>query len=98
LNEILSSEDDILVRAYYDCLQGQYQTTTYKSITDFYQLRNKKMMQRLDCIIQKYPGKRIVVLTGADHRPFLVEHLHKSGIRTLVPLSRKSAVINPKTH
>jgi hypothetical protein len=56
------------------------------------------MMQRLDCIIQKYPGKRIVVLTGADHRPFLVEHLHKSGIRTLVPLSRKSAVINPKTH
>jgi glutamine amidotransferase-like uncharacterized protein len=56
------------------------QGSDYAELTNFYAERNKKMQERLSAIIKKYPGKTIVVLTGDDHYPYLMEYLRKQNV------------------
>jgi hypothetical protein len=55
----------------------QLRGSDYEELTHFYTERNKRMMQRLGTIIKQHPGKKIIVLTGDDHYPYLLEYLRK---------------------
>jgi len=80
LKEILASNDAILTKEYYNCLEQHLRGSDYEALPQFYTLRNQKMMQHLDTLLQKHGGKTLVVLTGADHYPYLLEHLKKTGV------------------
>jgi hypothetical protein len=47
--------------------------------------RNRQMEIRLKSILQKYPDKTVVVLTGDDHYPYLLEYFKKTKIQLLEP-------------
>lgn len=83
LSGIVNSSDAVLTRAYYDCLETELQQTDYAILTDFYRQRNQKMQVRLNELAEMHKGKTIVVLTGSDHYPYLLETLHKKGFKTM---------------
>jgi hypothetical protein len=80
LKGILASNDALLIKEYYNCLELQMRGSDYEELTTFYTTRNQKMMARMDALFQKHGGKTIVVLTGDDHYPYLLEHLKKSNV------------------
>ncbi|HYH14474.1 MAG TPA: hypothetical protein VD794_04615 [Flavisolibacter sp.] len=80
LKSLLQSSDAILIKEYYDCLTQHLRGSQYEELTTFYDTRNQQMMQRLQAIIAQHPGKRIVVITGDDHAPYLRTFLTKQGV------------------
>ena len=80
LRSILRSNDAILTKVYYNCLNTQLQGTDYGELTRFYDDRNKHMQENLGRLIERYPQKKLVVLTGDDHYPYLLEYLRKQNI------------------
>ena len=80
LKDILASNDALLTREYYNCLELHLRGSDYETLTRFYTVRNQKMMQHLDALLQKHTGKTIVVLTGADHYPYLLDHFKRTGV------------------
>ena len=80
LKGLMQSNDAILIKEYYDCLTQHLRGSDYEELTTFYEARNQQMMQRLQAIIQAHQGKKIVVLTGDDHRPYLNAFFTKQGI------------------
>jgi hypothetical protein len=80
LNSILASNDALLVKEYYNCLELQLRNSDYEELAAFYTMRNAKMMTNLDVLLQKHNGKTIVVLTGDDHYPYLLEHFKKAKV------------------
>lgn len=85
LKELLQSNDAILIKAYYDCLTQYLRGSEYEALTTFYDSRNQQMMQRLQAILALHPGKRIVVLTGDDHVPYLRTFLSRQGVTLKQP-------------
>lgn len=83
LHGILRSEDGLLVKNYYDCMKQQLKGSIYQKLPDFYMERNRQMDIRLKSILQKYPDKMVVVLTGDDHYPYLLEYLKEAKIQLL---------------
>lgn len=51
--------------------------TRYQRVTDFYDERDRHIGSNVVAFIQKHPGKRIVVLTGADHHGTLVRFIQE---------------------
>ncbi|GGF04161.1 hypothetical protein SAMN05443634_10268 [Chishuiella changwenlii] len=49
----------------------------FKLMSDFWDLRNKTMAKNIYDISEKYPNKKIVVLTGFLHRYYLIKELRK---------------------
>lgn len=80
LKGLLQSNDAILIKEYYDCLTQHLRGSAYEELTTFYDTRNQQMMQRLQAILASHPGKRIVVLTGDDHIPYLRTFLTRQGV------------------
>jgi pheromone shutdown protein TraB len=80
LKGLLQSNDAILIKEYYNCLTQQLRGSEYEELTAFYDERNQQMMQRLKAILDRHTGKRIVVLTGDDHVPYLRAFLAKQGV------------------
>jgi len=74
---ILKSSDAILTKLYYDCMNLQLRGSNYEELTDFYTTRNKMMQERLQGLTEQHQGKTIVILTGDDHYPYLLESLRK---------------------
>lgn len=72
LRQLLKSRDAALTNAYYICLEAQLRHTPYAAIPAFFELRNQKILARIKAIQKRYPGKKIVVLTGADHYAYLI--------------------------
>jgi hypothetical protein len=86
LKNMLKSNDVIITKEYYDCLNGQLQGSDYEELTQFYDKRNNRMKQRLTSIVVTTPpDKTVVILTGADHFPYLLEHLRKLKVKVLQP-------------
>lgn len=50
----------------------------YNAFCDFWDLRNKTMAKNIIGYAKKYPGKKIIVLTGYYHRYYLLEELKKA--------------------
>jgi hypothetical protein len=86
LKGILQSNESIFIKEYYDCLSLQLQNSDYEELTMFYSLRNQKMQERLIELVNKHKGQTIVVITGADHYPYLFEYLRKQKINVLQPV------------
>ena len=80
LKEILASNDAILTKEYYNCLEQHLRGSDYEYLTQFYTQRNQKMMKNLDALFEKHGGKTMAILTGADHYPYLLDHLKKRGV------------------
>jgi len=80
LKGLLQSNNAILTKAYYDCLTQYLRGSEYEELTTFYTTRHQKMMQRLQAILASHPNKRIVVLTGDDHVPYLRAFFAKQGV------------------
>jgi hypothetical protein len=81
LKAILTSNDAILTKEYYNCLEQHLRGSEYEALTQFYTLRNQKMMAHLDALLHAHEGKTIVVVTGADHYPYLLDHLKKARVQ-----------------
>lgn len=77
LKAIMQGTDGQLVRAYYECLTGRLRGSDYEALPNFYAERDKHIQQNVIAISRQYPGKTIVVLTGADHYPFLVDAVRR---------------------
>jgi hypothetical protein len=86
LKVILQSNEFILVKEYYNCLNLQLQNSDYEELPRFYASRNKKMQEALSELMKKHAGKTIVVITGADHYPYLQEDLRKQKVTVLQPV------------
>ena len=85
LKGIYNSNDAILVKAYYDCLNLQLQNTQYDTLSQFYEKRNKMLQENIGRLVQQYPGKTIVVLTGDDHYPYIREYLQRQKVALPLP-------------
>jgi len=83
LKDILASNEAILTKEYYNCLEQHLRGSDYEYLTQFYTKRNQKMMQNLDALFAKHQGKTITILTGADHYPYLLDHLKKSSVTVM---------------
>jgi len=64
INEIVQSEPDL----------EEYKSF-YQIHSDFWEVRNKAMAQHIQQFIERYPGKKIAVLTGANHKYYLLQQL-----------------------
>lgn len=86
LKAILQSNNAILIKEYYNCLEQRLQGSPYEELTRFYDARNRRMENNVAAIAKAHPGKRIVVLTGDDHSPYLREYLRRQGLTVAQPL------------
>lgn len=75
LPALLKSKDAFLANQYYECLSACLSCTPYAGIPEFFELRNQKLLANIIAIHKRYPGKKIVVLTGADHYAWLISRL-----------------------
>lgn len=64
---------DRINMAYYQELEKVFKDTKYQVLTDFYKRRNDKIALNICEIIQKNPDKKILFLTGADHRSYVIK-------------------------
>jgi hypothetical protein len=80
LKGLLQSNDAILIKEYYNCLAQHLRGSEYEELTSFYDSRNQQMMQRLKAILNTHSGKKIVILTGDDHVPYLRAFLNQQKV------------------
>ncbi|MEI6949977.1 hypothetical protein V9K67_22520 [Paraflavisolibacter sp. H34] len=85
LKNIFRSTTDILTKSYFDCLHGQLQGSDYEELTRYYDKRNATIRQNVTNLINDNKGKNIVVLTGYDRYPYLLDHLRRQGIKVMQP-------------
>ena len=74
---------DCLNTAYYDAFKASVAGTPYAPIADFYAARDRRIDANVVAAIKANPGKRVVLVTGADHRGFLVAALKKAFGRSI---------------
>ena len=83
LDDILSGKDAELTKQYYQCLNDQLSGGKYGELVGFYEKRDRQIQLNVDKIIKENRGKKIVILTGDDHFPYLMEYLKGKGILLL---------------
>lgn len=80
LKGILQSNNTILVKEYYNCLDQHLKGSEYEELTRFYHTRNARIQRNVAALAEAHKGKTIVVLTGDDHYPYLREYLQKQKV------------------
>lgn len=86
LKTILQSNDAILIKEYYNCLDQQLRGSDYEELTRFYDTRNRHIQQNVLQLARRHAGKTIVVLTGDDHYPYLREYLLRQKLSLAQPM------------
>ncbi|MFZ1369253.1 MAG: DUF5694 domain-containing protein [Ferruginibacter sp.] len=71
LKDILKSNDSVLTKQFYNCLDKKLKGSIHERVLQFYDLRNSKLLENIKRIIAENKHKRIVILTGDDHFVFL---------------------------
>jgi hypothetical protein len=85
-NSLLEFHDgkyDLVNELYYEQMHLLFKETKYAAIADFYLKRNHEIMSHIMRHIKGNQGKTIVIITGADHRSFILKMLQQ---QTEVPL------------
>ncbi|HET6245417.1 MAG: hypothetical protein H0V01_13740 [Bacteroidetes bacterium] len=82
--DITNGEDEKLTLQYYQCLDRVLTNTKHSRITEFYQLRNYTMAERIAEVVKKNGEGNYVVLTGVDHIPFIKIYLFKMGLGSAI--------------
>lgn len=80
LRDLMASDDARLTRAYYRCLAEQLEGSVHTRILDFYDRRNEEILGHIMKIIDRHPGKVIVILTGDDHYALLKDRFRHDSI------------------
>ncbi|RYZ39609.1 MAG: hypothetical protein EOP49_30110 [Sphingobacteriales bacterium] len=75
------NRDPHFVVAYYDCLIEAYVGTDYQPLHRFYEKRNKRLTSNIRDLLKNNRAKRILILTGADHYPYIYKGLLAAGYR-----------------
>ena len=88
---------DRLVERSYRLTAEKLHGTRYQPVTDFYARRDLEIGQRLIDIVRDNAGRRIIVLTGADHRGFAEARLRETlgSQLEIVPVGRSAPSRQP---
>ncbi len=81
----IMKKDGAAVKAYYTCLKSQLKGSAYESLVKFYDERNERMKMNIGKLLADAPGTTVVILTGADHYPYLLDYLRTLNIELLQP-------------
>lgn len=81
LNEIIHGQNHAIVKEQYECFKNVSIGTAYHALSDFYEERNDSILANIRTLIKKFPGKRIVILTGDDHYQLLRDRFTHDQIR-----------------
>lgn len=80
LRDLLASDDARLTRAYYRCLATQLEGSVHQRILEFYDRRNEAILENIQEILDRHPGKVIAILTGDDHYALLKDRFRHDRI------------------
>ena len=75
LYELNGGAYDSLNGLYYQKLEAILGNTPYRELVQFYKDRDTKIADNIERIVRNNPGKRILILTGIDHRRLAVSTL-----------------------
>lgn len=56
----------------------------WKEVNDFWILRNEEMVKNIKKYVNEFPGKRIIVLCGFAHKPYLLNGLEEMSLKNEV--------------
>jgi hypothetical protein len=84
---------DVLTSAEYALLRDEAAGSKYAPVVEFYSERDRMIARNAAKAIRLHPGTTIVLVTGADHRGFLIEALQRDfgdsiGIVAAPPIER----------
>jgi hypothetical protein len=60
---------------YYEELETAFAGTNYAFLTNFCEDRNQHIVANIKEITRLNPGKKILIITGADHRSFIIQSI-----------------------
>jgi hypothetical protein len=80
VQQIANGDDEQLTMKYYQCLERKYFGNKHQRLTDFYKQRNFSMAENIAKAVSENGKGRYVIVTGADHVPFLKMYLFKLGL------------------
>jgi hypothetical protein len=75
--ELMDGKYDAITNEYFTKLSALLANTKYQASTDFTSYRDQKLSDNIKQLILKNPGKRIVVLSGANHHNWYVINMSK---------------------
>ncbi len=81
----IMQKDGPLVKAYYDCLRLQLKGSAYERLVKFYDERNERMKKNIGKLLDTAPRATVVIITGADHYPYLLDYLRTLNVVLLQP-------------
>lgn len=73
--QLFQMEKDSIVHLVKKYCRDSALKNLYVGEQDFWELRNEYMIRRISAIARANPGKKIIVLTGLNHKYFLVDGL-----------------------
>lgn len=69
---------DSLNTIYYEQLSAIFENTPYAALAEFYAERDRQIANNMIEIIGKHPGKRLLFITGGDHRSCAISAIHEA--------------------
>jgi hypothetical protein len=75
--ELMDGKYDAITNEYFTKLSTLLADTKYKGFTDFTSYRDQKLSDNIQQLVLKNPGKRIIVLSGANHHNWYVINMSK---------------------
>lgn len=79
-SELINGNDEKLTLQYYQCLERKLFGSPHARVSEFYKLRNINMANNIIKAVAAKGKGRYVVVTGADHVPFIKMYLFKNGL------------------
>ena len=76
-NELMDGSYDAITNEYFTKLQALLANTPYAGFPAYTSYRDQKLSSNIQDIVTKNPGKRIVVLSGANHHNWYVINMSK---------------------
>ena len=73
--EVNDGRYDVAVEILYQQLESLLRETPYEEMSTFHRKRDEGIEKNIIEIVKKYPGKKIIFLTGIDHRVFALKAL-----------------------
>lgn len=75
--ELMDGKYDAITNEYFTKLSSVLANTKYKGFPEFTSYRDQKLSDNIKQLVLKNPGKRIIVLSGANHHNWYVINMSK---------------------
>lgn len=85
--EFLKGEYDSITAIQYRLEDSLLENTRYEAYTLFNNQRDLQITQNALRLVEKNPGKKVLILVGANHRNRLVDSLNKRGVKLIEDLN-----------